>query len=258
MKCAVLYWRIIELTCDSAVPNPALATEKIMIDAAIEASVKRIIPSEYSTNLESPLSRKLPIVTEKAKIRDYLTSVISSTDSPTTWTSVNNGPFFDMCLRFGALGPNLQLKKAVFHNGGHNVVGSTLLPDIGTAVAKILDPSHFAETTNQPVYIHSAAISERMMTDLAAKVTGIDFGTVEDGKIVDLNVDELVREADEKLMNGDRSAMFNYYFQMMYGKGYGGTDFEKLSWNERLGLKVMTEKDIEEAIRTVAVDFGIL
>ncbi|KAJ4236984.1 hypothetical protein NW759_000108 [Fusarium solani] len=242
----------------SAVPNPALLTEKIMIDAAIEASVKRIIPSEYSTNLESPLSRKLPIVTEKAKIREYLTSVISSTDSPTTWTSINNGPFFEMCLRFGVLGPNLREKKATFHNGGNNMIGTTTLPDIATAVAKVLDSAHFAETANQPVYIYSAAVSERLLTELASKVTGIDFGTVEDGRIADLDVDELVRDSDEKRSKGDMSGMFNYYYQMMYGKGYGGTDFKELSWNDRLGLKSMTEEDIEGELRTAAVEFGLI
>jgi hypothetical protein len=247
-----------ELTPCSAVPNPALLTEKIMIDAAIEASVKRIIPSEYSTNLESPLSRKLPIVTEKAKIREYLTSVISSTDSPTTWTSINNGPFFEMCLRFGVLGPNLREKKATFHNGGNNMIGTTTLPDIATAVAKVLDSAHFAETANQPVYIYSAAVSERLLTELASKVTGIDFGTVEDGRIADLDVDELVRDSDEKRSKGDMSGMFNYYYQMMYGKGYGGTDFKELSWNDRLGLKSMTEEDIEGELRTAAVEFGLI
>ncbi|RSL90775.1 hypothetical protein CEP51_000595 [Fusarium floridanum] len=242
----------------SAVPNPALLTEKIMIDAAIEASVKRIIPSEYSTNLDSPLVRKLPIVTEKIKVRDYLTTAISSSDSPTTWTSINNGPFFEMCLRFGVLGPNLREKKATFHNGGNNLVATTTLPDIATTVAKILDPAHFAETANQPVYIHSAAISERLLTDLASKVTGIDFGTVEDGRIADLDIDELVRDSDEKRSKGDMSGMFNYYYQMMYGKGYGGPDFKELSWNDRLGLKTMSEKDIEEEIRAAAVEFGLV
>ncbi|KAJ3544620.1 hypothetical protein NM208_g2956 [Fusarium decemcellulare] len=242
----------------SAVPNPTFTTEKIMIDAAVEASVKRIVPSEYSTNLESPLSRKLPIASEKAKVREYLTSVIPSTNSPTTWTSVNNGPFFEICLRFGILGPNLRQKKATFHNGGNNVIGASTLPDIGNAVTKILDPAHFAETANQPVYIYSAAVSERLLTDLASKVTGIDFGTIEDGRIANLDVNDLIRDADEKRKKGDLSGMFNYYFQMMYGEGYGGADFQELSWNDRLGLKSMTEKDLEEALRAVAVEFGIL
>lgn len=229
-----------------------------MIDAAIEASVKRIIPSEYSTNLESPLSQKLPIATEKAQIRQYLNSVIPSTASATTWTSINNGPFFEMGLKFGVLGPNLQEKKATFHNGGHNTVGSSRLPDIATAVVQVLDPAHIDETANQPVYIYSAAISESLLTELASKVTGIDFGTLEDGRVTNLDVDEMVREADKQREKGDQSGMFSYYFQMMYGKGYGGTDFRELSWNDRLGLRSMTEKDLEDAIRDVAKEFGII
>ena len=81
---------------------------------------------------------------------------------------------------------------------------------------------------------------------------------MEDGRIADLDVNELVRDSDEKRSKGDMSGMFNYYYQMMYGKGYGGTDFKELSWNERLGLKSMTEEDIERELRAVAVEFGIL
>ncbi|KAI0849119.1 NAD(P)-binding protein [Daldinia vernicosa] len=242
----------------SAVPNPALATESIMIDAAIAAAVKRIIPSEYSTNLDTPLSRQLPIVKEKVKVRDYLQSAIASNGTSTTWTSVNNGPFFEMCLKAGALGPNIKDKKAVFHNGGNNLVGTSTLPDIAAAVVKILDPAHLDETANKPVYMYSAAISERLLTKLASEVTGIDFGDVESGKILDLDIDQMVAEAEEKLAKGDRSGWFSYYYQMMYGKGYGGEDFQKLSWNERLGLRTMDEADIKELIRSTAQELGVL
>lgn len=227
-----------------------------MIDAAIAASVKRIIPSEFSTNIDSPLSRKLPIVVDKVEIRQYLISATSNTS--TTWTSINNGPFFDVCLRLGGLGPSLGDKKATFHNGGDNLVGTSRLSDIATAVVKILDPAHFEETTNQPVYIYSAAITERYLTRLVSTITGIDFGTVEDGKIVDLDVDTLARDAAEKLEIGDKSAMFGFYFQMMYAKGYGGIDFKSLSWNDRLGIATMTEKDIEDLIKDIAKELGIL
>ncbi|EKG16989.1 NmrA-like protein [Macrophomina phaseolina MS6] len=241
----------------SAVPNPTLPDSKAMIDAAIAASVKRIIPSEYSTNLENTLTQKLPVVTEKVKIRQYLTSVIPSTTSSTTWTSINNGPFFEMVFKFGSLGPNLAEKKAVFHNGGDNYVGVSRLSDIGVAVAKVLSPEHFKETENQPVYIYSAAITQRYLTRLAAEVTGIDFGTVEDGRIADVDTDDMVRMADEKVAKGDMSAIFLYYFQIMFGRGYGG-DFRNIAWNERLGLKTLTEEELKDFIRQTAKELGVL
>lgn len=163
-----------------------------------------------------------------------------------------------MCLKFGVLGPNLAQKKATFHDGGDKVIGASLLPDIGTALVKILEPGHFEETANKPVYFYSAAISERMLTRLATDVTGIDFGSVEDGSIPDLKVDDMVREADERLAKGDKSAFISYYFPMMYSKGYGGTEFKELSWNEKLGLRILSEDDLRGLIRKTAEELSVL
>ncbi|KAF9880401.1 hypothetical protein CkaCkLH20_02355 [Colletotrichum karsti] len=43
-------------------------------------------------------------------------------------------------------------------------------------------------------------------------------------------VDDMIKEADEKLARGDMSALITYHFKMMYGEGYGGMDFWELSW----------------------------
>ncbi|CAI0641800.1 unnamed protein product [Colletotrichum noveboracense] len=241
----------------SAVPNPTLASDQVIIDAAIAASVKRIIPSEFTTNLDAPLSRKLPQALGKVEVREYLESVVPA--SPlTTWTSINNGAFLELCLKFGILGPNLIQKTAIFHDGGEKVVGASLLPDIGTALVKILEPGHFEETANKPVYFYSAAINEKMLTRLASEATGIDFGSVEDGRIPDLKVEDMVRDANERLAKGDKSAMITYYFPMMYSEGYGGTDFKKLSWNEKLGLRVLSEEDLKGLFKQAAKELGVL
>ncbi|KAF0320341.1 isoflavone reductase family protein [Colletotrichum asianum] len=241
----------------SAVPSPTLASDKVIIDAAIAASVKRIIPSEFTTNLDTPLSRKLPHVLGKVEVREYLESVVPASPS-TTWTSINNGAFLELCLKFGILGPNLMQKTATFHDGGEKVVGASLLPDIGTALVKILEPSHFEETANKPVYFYSAAISEKMLTRLASEATGIDFGSVEDGRVPNLKVEDMVRDANERLAQGDKSAMITYYFPMMYSDGYGGTDFKKLSWNEKLGLRVLSDEDLKELFKQAAKELGVI
>lgn len=206
------------------------------IDAALNAGVKRIIPSEFTTNLESSLAIQLPVATEKVKVRRYLQSEITGVSVPTTWTSLNNGPFFDMAIKFGALGLNPMTKRAVFHNGGDNKVGVSTLSDIATAVARILDPANVAATANQPVYIYSAAVTERKLTALVSKIMGVDFGSVEDGSIPDLDVSKVLEDSKAQLAKGDTSVMLNFYYAMMYEDGYGGMDFEKLSWNDRLGI----------------------
>ncbi|GAB1200187.1 hypothetical protein APSETT444_009554 [Aspergillus pseudonomiae] len=231
----------------SAVPFPQLDSEKIIIDACISASVKRFIPSEFTTMLESPLSINLPIAKEKVLIRQYLTSVMPSTSSPTTWTSVNNGAFFDMALKYGVLGPNPMAKKAIFHDGGDKPIAVSTLSDIATAIVKLLEShSNFEAAANQPVYICSAAVTERHLTQLVSEVTGIDFGTPEE-----VSVKELIAKSDEKLKQGDKSVIINYYFQMMYGEGYKGGDFMQFNWNERLGLRIMSEQELKSAIQQI-------
>ncbi|KAJ6032126.1 hypothetical protein N7540_002858 [Penicillium herquei] len=231
----------------SVVPFPTLDSEKIIIDACIDASVKRFIPSEFTTMMESPLAINLPVAKDKVLIRQYLTSVMANANGPTTWTSVNNGAFFDMILPYGILGPNIMTKKAVFHNGGDNKIAVSLLSDIAIAIVKLLETdSIFNSAANQPVYICSAAITERRLTELVSEITGIDFGTPEQ-----VSVKELIKESDERLKQGDRSAIINYYFQMMYGEGYKGGDFMEFNWNERLRLRIMSEQELKSTIQEI-------
>ncbi|KAJ5738821.1 NAD(P)-binding protein [Penicillium malachiteum] len=181
----------------------------------------------------------------------YLTSVMTDTNGPTTWTSVNNGAFFDMTLPYGVLGPNIMAKKTVFHNGGDNKIAVSLLADIGTAIVKLLATDNiFNSAANQPVYICSAAITERQLTELVSEVTGIDFGSPEQ-----VSVKELIEKSDERLKQGDKSAIINYYLQMMYGEGYKRGDFMNFNWNARLGLRIMSEQDLKNTIQEILGKF---
>jgi len=74
----------------SAMPNPRLATDKIWMTAAVSAGVKRIVPSEFSTNLETELSRKLPIVKDKSKFASMSRSLARSLLSEYAKKTKNN------------------------------------------------------------------------------------------------------------------------------------------------------------------------
>ncbi|KAK1997554.1 NAD(P)-binding protein [Colletotrichum falcatum] len=231
----------------SAVPDPVVfEKQKPWIDAAVAAGVKRVFPSEYSTNLESPLAEGLPIVTGKVQTRRYLAEQVSKAGCKSTWTSVNNGPFLDLVLGFGGLGPDFRAKTARYHNGGNNLIGATRLPDIAKTIAKILGNENglYAEAENRSVYIHSAAVTEKQMTKIAEKVTGETFA------VENYDVEEMYQDAKAKLAKGDRSVMMQFYYQMMYGKGYGGSEsFQEMSWNDRVGLKTLTETELENVVR---------
>ena len=141
------------------------------------------------------------------------------------------------------MGPNLQTKTATFHEGGNKLVCTTSTEDIGEAVAKSLQ--HPEETRNKPVYVYSAAVTEKQVTDLVSKITGIKF---------EVQHADVRKDADEALAilkRGEKikwSKMVSLYFLMMYGEGYGG-DYRDIAMNETIGLRVMDEKIMEEEVR---------
>ncbi|GJC88008.1 hypothetical protein ColLi_10846 [Colletotrichum liriopes] len=239
----------------SAAPDPIIfEKQQPWIEAAIAAGVKRIFPSEYSTNIDSPLAEGLPIAADKVRTRRYLVDQISKAGGNPSWTSVNNGPFFELVLGFGGLGPDFRTKIARYHNGGDNLIGTTRLSDIAETIAKVLrdEKGLYKEAENKSVYIHSAAVSEKQLTRLAEKVTGLTFA------VENYDVEELYQDAKNKLEKGDMSAMMQFYYQMMYGKGYGGSEsFQEMSWNEKVGLRTLSEQELEDVIKDVAQKNGL-
>ena len=73
------------------------AAQKLLIDAAIEARVKLFFASEFGGNIMSPHYRLFPteFVGDKVKTREYLEEKAKTGEI--AWTSLNGGPFFDMC-----------------------------------------------------------------------------------------------------------------------------------------------------------------
>lgn len=77
----------------SAVGYPAKLEEPRIIDAAIEAGVKRFIPSEYGINYSLPAARALnPVFGAKGEVLDYLkTKEVEGL----TWTVIPTGLWLD-------------------------------------------------------------------------------------------------------------------------------------------------------------------
>jgi putative NADH-flavin reductase len=223
----------------SAVPNPTLESERIIIDAAAEAGVTRIVPSEFSSNLEAKAKETmLPIVAEKLKVREYVTQAVSSGKIP-EWSSINNGPFLDWGISGAFLGPNPRTRTAVFHNGGNKKITATSTDDIAKAVALMLQ--HPGDTKNKPVYVYSAYLSERQIRDTVSKLTGITEWDTEDR-----DVEADAKEYFDLVAKGenDPHKLASLYLLMMFGEGYGG-DFSDVAMNKTIGLRVMDEKEVE-------------
>jgi len=113
---------------------------------------------------------------------------------------------------------------------------------IGEAVARSLLPENAETTKNKPIYVYSAPMSERKMTELAQKLTGIQFEEKRSG------IEAATKEAFKALEKGDRSKMRDFYIPFCFGDGYGG-DFRDMASNEMLGLKEIGDAEVEEVVK---------
>jgi hypothetical protein len=70
---------------------------KLIIDAAVTAGVKFFFANEFVGNMMSEQFRRMPesFTGAKIRIREYLEQL--SKEGKIAWTSLNGGPFFDMC-----------------------------------------------------------------------------------------------------------------------------------------------------------------
>lgn len=72
------------------------ATQVPIIDAAILAGVKWIIPSEFGTDSgNSEYAAEVPIIPPKVAVQEYLNEQVANTQSQFMWTGVINGLILD-------------------------------------------------------------------------------------------------------------------------------------------------------------------
>ena len=99
----------------SLVGVPGLAAQTQVIDAAIAAGVKRFIPSDFGSDLDNPLARKLPVFAHKVQVADYLAE--KSRETALTYTLVSNAAFLDWGLERHFLLNTADYKPALYDGG---------------------------------------------------------------------------------------------------------------------------------------------
>lgn len=146
----------------STVGDKGIPGQKLLIDAAITAGVKRFLPSNFGSNMSNPNSRKLPVFKGKVIVEDYLIEKSKTTDL--TYTLVYTGGFTDFVIQHNVIMNFSEYKPTIF-NGGDSKFSCTSLPTVGEAVVGVL--SHPAETQNRAVYVSESFISQNQLLSLA-------------------------------------------------------------------------------------------
>lgn len=170
---------------------------KAIIDAAIEAGVKRVIPSEFGVDTHSPTGRRQIVFDSKVKIDDYLEE--KSNEGTIEFTSIYTGLFFDWRTQESQmfLGFDMENKRATIYNGGTTPLNLTTLEALGASVVSVLStPKKFK---NRRLRICDLYASQRDILALLEAETGIKFVVEE----MDANV--LQDEGEAGLRKGDLS-----------------------------------------------------
>ncbi|KAK6063759.1 oxidoreductase [Seiridium cupressi] len=219
---------------DSAIPG-----QKLMIDAAIAAGVKRFLPSNFGSNMANLNTRKNPTFTHKIAVEEYL--IEKSKTSALTYTFVYNGPFLDFCLQHNILLDISKYQPAVF-DGGDTTFSSTTMPTVGDAVVGVL--THLAETQNRSVYVSEVVISQNQVLSLAKQIA-----PNKPWEPVHVKLGELVAASKEKLAQGhfDLATVLPLLVQSMVDPEFGGR--YDANDNKLLGVKEKSEDIVIDLLR---------
>ena len=214
-----------------------------LVEAAFAAGVKRILPSEFGCDQSKPPASQLPVFADKIKVRDRIVEKTQASDT-TSYTFVFNNVFLDWGIDFKFL-IDLQSKKIDIFDGGDHPFTSTPLDFVGKGVVSVLQ--HPKETENRFIRLQGALTTQNQFLAIAQRVVGKEGWQVNHN---DSAEEEKKAYAKLKENSGD---VYGWLVPMLkraiYAEGWGGS-FEGKNDNEMLGLKQMSEGEVEELIRS--------
>jgi uncharacterized protein YbjT (DUF2867 family) len=228
----------------STITTTAIDQQKLLVDAAVATGVKRFIPSEFGCDLHNPKARPLPVYSQKVAIEEYVEQKTKGT--ATSYTYIFNNIFLDWGITHAFL-IDVKNKKLELCDGGETKFTATPLPFVGKAVAAVLKHPH--ETANRAVRIQGTILTQKKLLEIAKRVLGEEGWEISEAKTEDLEKGSWAAlKADPTNVYG---WIIGFLKRAIFAEGYGG-DFTGNNDNELLGLKELSEKDVEEIIREVA------
>ena len=225
----------------STVGYAGMQGQTLLIDAAVAAGVKRIIPSEFGGDPEDPRTRALPVFGHKVLVEHHTKKRVQGTS--TTYTLICNNEFFDWDLD-NNFGVDIKNKKIEIFDGGEHVYSAAPLNFVARGIAHVLHRPE--ETTNRVVRLHGMSMSQNKFFELLQRCTGKDGWDVTHVSLAD-------REKDGYMvLQTDADNMYAWAVPMLHCAVYGKdfkNNFSKDNDNELLGLTELTDAEIEEIVK---------
>ncbi|TRX91568.1 hypothetical protein FHL15_007573 [Xylaria flabelliformis] len=223
----------------SIIASVAVAGQKPLVDAAVAAGVRRIIPSEFGINTrflgKEPIGA---ILQGKIQTLNYIHE--KSKQNPSfTWTGISTGLFFDWGLEHGSIGLNKDTKTATIYDSGDEPYQASNLPHIGKAIAAVL--KNLEKTVNRYISIASFNPTQNQVLEIVEKITGTKW------TVNKLPASEQQQIGVEKLSKGDYSAFSNFLRKRIFEDGAG---LAVAGPDNALDLLGLEGEDLEESLRT--------
>lgn len=218
----------------------ALADQYKLVDSAIEAGVPWFLPSEFGVDKSNPNAISLPVFAAKATTERYLEQ--KAAEGKISYIIVSTGSFLDWGIEHGMI-INLKPDATVeLYDGGDVPTSTTLLLDVGKAVAGVLKVPEQAK--NKSILVSSATVTQNQLLKIAEKLRP-DW--IPKTKVV--NTDDLLRNSMEVLTSGKGDmvgAMMGQIQKSMFDPAYGA-EFPVLD-NELVGIKRLTPEELENVV----------
>lgn len=226
----------------SNVASHALPSQKLMIDAAIAAGVKRFIPSDFGSDISVPANQKVPFNAPKLDIHNYIVEK-TKTHPNFSYTFVTNGPFFDWCLQVGIFG-DLKNHTMTLWDGGNTKFSTTTLASVGKTVVGVFKNPE--PTKNRDLRVQDTAISLKEIMAIVKEADGKEW-TVKEGNTAEAFQAGL--EEFKKPQPNFEFAIMNQLYRIIFSDEHG-TDYSDKLDNDKVGLPLMTEEQVKGVIKS--------
>lgn len=223
----------------SVVGEAGIPGQKLMVDAAIAAGVKRFLPSNFGSNMANPNSRKLPVFAPKVAVEDYIIEK-SKTSESFTYTFVYNGGFTDFAIQNKVI-IDLSKYQPTLFNGGDSLFSATSMPTVGDAVVGVL--RHPLETRNRAVYVSESILSQNQLLSVAKSIA-----PNKPWAPVSVDLDPIAEAAKERFAQGQHDLktavpmLLKSILDPAFGPMFAEND------NELLGIETATEGYLVELL----------
>lgn len=224
----------------SLISFSSAATQKVLIDASIKAGVSRFFPSEFG---HPPDHRNIEFLPPPFPVKDEILDYLKQKqDTGLSWTAVITGGFFDMGIKQGWLGFDINKHTARIWDSGDVRYSANTLRQIARGLAKACQRPE--ETANKVIHIASFTTSNNEVLAALESASGKKW------EVIMVDSKKEIAEGQQMRKKGDfMNSMAQNLCATWYTEGKGA-DFEKGPGldNARLDLPL---EDLDQVCREI-------